>query len=497
MNIKVENLKNVQSHNNSKGIFLFESYMELQQGFPCDKLNNILSCLSESKEFTGKKGDTYTLTSVEDGSIQKTILVGLGEKAKCNVDNVRNNTSKLIKEVIKQKIKVLDLHVKSMDCCCNYEKVKAITESIIMTTYNFDKYKSDKKEVLLEEVRIIFHEDQDLAKLNEAVEEGRLLAEGNLISRELVNEPANILTPEALSKKVQQLGLDHGFQVEVYNKEEIKNFGMESFLSVGKGSSNEPKLIVMRYMGDTDNKENILGLVGKGLTFDAGGYCLKTAGSMWTMKSDMGGAGAVIGAMSTIARKGLKKNIVAVVAACENLISGDAYRPGDIINTMNGKTIEIINTDAEGRLTLVDAVTYIIRKENVTKVVDIATLTGAVGGAIGSAATGVVTNDDEFYSLLEEASLHCDERVWRFPTFDEYKEKIKTGNADLVNSTGPVGAGAITAGLFIGEFVEDKPWLHLDIAATAFTSQTPNREYFSKGATGVGARLLYEIAKKY
>jgi len=272
---------------------------------------------------------------------------------------------------------------------------------------------------------------------------------------------------------------------------------MESFLSVGKGSSNEPKLIVMRYMGDTDNKENILGLVGKGLTFDAGGYCLKTAGSMWTMKSDMGGAGAVIGAMSTIARKGLKKNIVAVVAACENLISGDAYRPGDIINTMNGKTIEIINTDAEGRLTLVDAVTYIIRKENVTKVVDIATLTGAVGGAIGSAATGVVTNDDEFYSLLEEASLHCDERVWRFPTFDEYKEKIKTGNADLVNSTGPVGAGAITAGLFIGEFVEDKPWLHLDIAATAFTSQTPNREYFSKGATGVGARLLYEIAKKY
>ena len=139
--------------------------MELQQGFPCDKLNNILSCLSENKEFIGKKGDTYTLTSVEDGSIQKTILVGLGEKAKCNVDNVRNNTSKLIKEVIKQKIKVLDLHVKSMDCCCNYEKVKAIAESIIMTTYNFDKYKSDKKEVLLEEVRIIFHEDQDFYPL--------------------------------------------------------------------------------------------------------------------------------------------------------------------------------------------------------------------------------------------------------------------------------------------------------------------------------------------
>jgi leucyl aminopeptidase len=497
MNIRVENFKNVQSDNNSRGIFLFENYMELQIGFPCDKLNDILNCLSESKEFTGEKGDVYALTNVENGCIQKTILVGLGEKSKCNLDNVRNNTSKLIKEAIKQKIKILDLHVKSMDCCCNYEKVKAMTEAIIMTTYNFDKYKSDKKEIVLEDVRVIFHEEQDLIKLNEAVEEGRLLAEGNLISRELVNEPANILTPYALSKKAQQLGIEHGFQVQVYNKEEIKNFGMESFLAVGKGSSNEPKLIVMRYMGDPDNKNNILGLVGKGLTFDAGGYCLKTPGSMWTMKSDMGGAAAVIGAMSTISKKKLKKNIVAVVAACENLISGDAYRPGDILSTMNGKTIEIINTDAEGRLTLVDAVTYIIRKENATKVIDIATLTGAVGGAIGSAATGVVTNNDEFYSLLEEASLGCDERVWRFPTFDEYKEKIKIGNADLVNSTGPVGAGAITAGLFIGEFVEDKPWIHLDIAATSFASQTPNREYFSKGATGVGSRLLYEVAKRY
>lgn len=497
MNIRIENLKDVQSHNNSKGILLFENYMEIQKGFPCDKLNSILSCLSETKEFTGEKANVYTLTNVEDGTIKKTILVGLGEKTKCNIDNVRNNTSKLIKEALKQKIKALDIHIKSIDCCCNCEKVKAITEAIIMTTYNFDKYKSDKKEASLEDVRIIFHEEQDLIKLNDAMEEGKLLAEGNLISRELVNEPANILTPDALSKRVQQLGIEYGFQVEVFNKEEIQNFGMESFLAVGKGSSNEPKLIVMRYMGDSDNKDNILGLVGKGLTFDAGGYCLKTAGGMWTMKSDMGGAGAVIGAMTTIARKKLKKNIVAVVAACENLISGDAYRPGDIINTMNGKTIEIINTDAEGRLTLVDAVTYIIRKENATKVVDIATLTGAVGGAIGGAATGVVTNNDEFYSLLEEASLDCDERVWRFPTFDEYKDKIKTGNADLVNSTGPVGAGAITAGLFIGEFVEDKPWLHLDIAATAFASQTPNREYFSKGATGVGSRLLYEIAKRY
>ncbi|MEG2289501.1 MAG: leucyl aminopeptidase [Clostridium sp.] len=497
MNIKLENLKNVQVHNKFNGVFVFENSKEVQGDFPCDKLNSVIACLNEAGDFTGKKGEVYTVSNIEDNTVLKTILVGLGEKSCCNVDNVRNNTSKLIKEAIKQKISSLDIHIKGMDCCCNFGKTKAITEAIIMTAYSFNKYKSDKKDILLKDVNIIFHEEQDLKSLEGAINEGTLLAEGNLISRELVNEPANILTPETLSKRVQQLGLECGFEVEVHGVEEIENLGMDAFLSVGKGSSNKPKLIVMRYMGNPSEKDNILGLVGKGLTFDAGGYCLKTAGSMWTMKSDMGGAASVVGAMATICRMKLKKNVVAVIAACENLISGDAYRPGDIINTMNGKTIEIINTDAEGRLTLVDAVTYIIRKEKVSKVLDIATLTGAVGGAIGNAATGIVSNNDEFYAMLEAASKVCDEKVWRFPNFDEYKELIKSGNADLVNSTGPVGAGAITAGLFIGEFVEDKPWLHLDIAATSFSAKTPNREYFSNGATGVGARLLYEITKLY
>lgn len=497
MNIKVENIEGIEPHNNCKGMFLFENSKEIQGDFPCDKLNTTIRCLNESGEFTSKKGEVFTVSNIVENSIFKTILVGLGQKGCCNVDDIRNNTSKLVKESIKQKIKAIDIHIKSIDCCSNFQVVKVITEAIIMTTYNFDKYKSDKKEVLLKDVRLVFHEDKDITALNEAIKEGTLLAEGNLISRELVNEPANILTPEALAKKAQEIGIQCGFEVQIYEKDEIRNLGMDSFLTVSKGSSNEPKLIVMRYMGNLNNKDNILGLVGKGLTFDAGGYNLKTGKGMWTMKSDMGGAGAVIGAMATLARMKLQKNVVAVIAACENLISGDAYRPGDIINTMNGKTIEILNTDAEGRLTLVDAITYIIRKENATKIVDIATLTGAVGNAIGNAATGVISNDDEFYATLEDASKACDEKVWRFPAFEEYKEKIKSGNADLVNSVLSPGAGTITAGLFIGEFVENKPWLHLDIAATAFASETPNREYFSKGATGIGSRLLYEIVKKY
>ncbi len=493
MEIKVINHKDLETRTKSKAIFLFEDIKDMV--YFDEKIRVILSSLKDNKEFQGKKGEIYTLTSIENNEVTKIILVGLGEKEKNNLENIRINTAKLIKEVIRQKIKELDICIEGTSCCSNIEKVKAITEATMMSTYNFDKYKKNKKETYIEKIRIIFGQDQDIIALEEGVQEGILLAKGNLLARELVNEPANILTPENLARKVEEVGKSSGFDVEIFETKEIEKLGMESFLAVSKGSSNSPRLIVMRYLGDKDNKEDILGLVGKGLTFDAGGYCLKTAGGMWTMKCDMGGAAAVIGAMATISRMKLKKNVIAVVAACENLISGDAYRPGDIINTMAGKTIEILNTDAEGRLTLVDAMTYIIRKENAKKVVDIATLTGAVGGAIGNVASGVVSNNDEFYSQLEKAANNVHERVWRFPDFDEYKEMIKGEYADLRNSTAPLGGGAITAGLFVGDFVEDKPWIHIDIAAMAFNSQSPTKEYSSKGGTGFGARLLYELAK--
>ena len=268
---------------------------------------------------------------------------------------------------------------------------------------------------------------------------------------------------------------------------------MHAFLEVARGSENPPRLIVMKYNGDSENKEDIIGLVGKGLTYDSGGLSIKSTAGMVTMKSDMGGAAAVIGAMSAITKLKAKANVVAVVATCENMISGKCYRPGDIINSMGGKTIEVLNTDAEGRLTLIDAVNYIIEKEHATKVVDIATLTGAVISALGITATGVVANNDFFYNRLEQASKICDEKVWRLPAFDEYKELIKSDIADLKNIGGPK-AGTITAGLFIGEFVGEKPWLHLDIAGTSWSEK--DSSYESKGGTGCGARLLYHLIKQ-
>lgn len=494
MKFNLFNLVDHKNYSSIKGLFCFKEDKEDQGKCLCKNLQKAIMALSKTETFTAKQGEIYVVNYMEELELNKTILVGLGEKEKFNIAAIRNSTGKLIKAALSEKAKSIDIYLVGVDKSLNYEMVKAIVEASLMTSYKFDKYKTDKDEVTLEEVNIVFNESIELNDIESAVKEGEILGEGNLIARALVNEPANVLTPAELSKQATDLGKKYGFNTEVYGKKAIENFNMNAFLAVGRGSVNEPKLIVMRYEGNPDNKEEILGLVGKGITFDAGGYCLKAGSKMWQMKTDMGGAGAVIGAMTAIARMKLKKNVTAVVAACDNLISGDAYKPGDIISTMNGKTIEIINTDAEGRLTLVDAVTYIIRKERVSRVIDIATLTGAVGGAIGNIATGVVDNDAEFYSIVEKASCNCDEKVWRFPNFEEYKELLKIGNADLVNSTGPVGGGAITAGLFIGEFVEDKPWIHLDIAAGAF-AEKPTKEYLSKGATGIGARLLYEVAK--
>lgn len=494
MNIRVTKFNEYKETAEVKAILMFESKEDFHMKFEDEAINNAISYVIENKEFTGKKGELYTVNLLRKEAPSKLILVGAGKGEELTAETIRKNFGKLVKECLRLKATTLEINVPALRKHFDMEiAAKAIGEAVTMATYTFDTYKSDKKPVTLNVVTLLCCSQCDVSILEAAVKEGVALGEGNLITRALVNEPANILTPAELAKRAEKTGEDYGFEVKVYNKEEIISLGMEAYMAVAKGSANEPKLIVMRHMGDSENPEEIFGLVGKGLTFDTGGYCIKPGQSMASMKTDMGGAAAVIGAMSTIAKMKLKKNVVAVVAACENMISGEAYRPGDIIGSMAGKTIEVLNTDAEGRLTLVDAVTYIIRNEKVSRVVDIATLTGAVVTALGSAAIGVVTNDDNFYGSLEEASKEVAEKVWKLPSFDEYKEQIKGEVADLKNIGGP-RAGTITAGLFIGEFVESKPWLHLDIAGTC-AGEKPPTEYHSSGATGSGARLLYTLVK--
>ena len=450
---------------------------------------------AEDKElFTGKNGEVYTFTKEASDIIQTVVLVGLGKEEDLNLNKIREATGRGIKKIASLGLKNIFLRVPHTEKISLEELIKAMATSSKLANYTFNKYKTDIKSK--EELNISISRcgiKEATKEIEDAINEGIEIANGIITARNLVNEPSNIIYPETLAEEVIKAGSKNGFEVEIKGIEEIKALNMEAFYNVAKGSSKEPKLIVMRYFGDKNNKENILGLVGKGLTYDSGGYSIKPTTGMVDMKSDMGGAASVIGAMSIIAKRKLNINVIAVIAACENLISGDAYKPGEIIGSMAGKTIEINNTDAEGRLTLIDAVHYIISKENVNEVIDLATLTGAALVALGETTTAVVTNNDEFYNELKEASEYTGDKIWQLPAFDEYKKLIKSDIADLKNSAGRF-AGTITAGLFIGEFVQDKPWLHLDIAGTAWASSNSNLSV--KGGTGALVHTLYELAKK-
>jgi leucyl aminopeptidase len=360
---------------------------------------------------------------------------------------------------------------------------KAAAEAVVMADYKFDLKSKESED---KEVSLSIVSDIEGALIEESV----FIAEANVVARDLVNQPANRMNPVTLAEKVIELGDAKGFEVEVLGLKQIQSLKMESFLAVAKASSVEPKFIIMRYKGDAEN-EDILGYVGKGLTYDSGGLSIKPTNSMVDMKSDMGGSAAVIGAMCAIADNKLKKNVVAVVAACENMIAGNAYRPGDIIDSMGGKTIFIGNTDAEGRLTLIDAMDFIVTKEKVSRVLDIATLTGAAIHCTGTAASVAISNNDEFYKKVDDSFALSGEQVWRMPIFDEYKELIKHEEADLTNIAG--SPGTVTAGLFVGEFNGGLPWVHLDIAGTAFSKKVSG--YISKGGTGVAVRPLYYLAK--
>lgn len=492
------NSKSIKSYNNeaqTKLITIFENSKldNSNLGLDSETLSKI-DFIIENEDINGKNGELNTIYFFRNQYPKNIILVGLGKKEDLTLANLRKNIAKSVKEAAKIKSKSIDLNIDNLLCLMDpRETIRTISEAVVMADYTFDKYKGDKKPKDLQDFNIIYSNEDELKNINKGINEGVILGQANLLARALVNEPANLLGPVELAYEAKKAGDESGFEVEIFDESAIKEFNMSAFLEVAKASVNPPTLIVMRYNGNPKNSEEIIGLVGKGLTYDSGGLSIKPTAGMVTMKSDMGGAAAVIGAMTAITKLKAKVNVVAVVAACENMISGNSYRPGDIINSMGGKTIEVLNTDAEGRLTLVDAVNYIIEKEHATKVVDIATLTGSVLHALGTTATGVVTNNDYFFSRLHMASKICDEKVWKLPTFDEYKELIKSDVADLKNVGGP-NAGSITAGLFIGEFVGEIPWLHLDIAGTSWTDK--DCDYHSKGGTGEGARLLYHLIKQ-
>ncbi|NMA61437.1 MAG: leucyl aminopeptidase [Firmicutes bacterium] len=472
-------------------LFFFTEGDSGQQKWPLANLQSV----GDAQGFTGKFGEVFSCFYVQEGveEPRKVIVSGLGKVEDLSLEKIRRALGKGLKEAERLKVETLTIAPLNVEGLSVQDVSRALTETALLSAYRFDRYLSEKKESSLKILQVGY-EDNYEGEVLAGIKLGKTLGHATNLARNLVNEPANVLTPERLAQEAQAAGKEYGFEVEVFDPEAIEALNMTAFLEVGKASANTPRLIVMRHFGQPEQPDKILGLVGKGLTYDSGGLDIKPGDSMVTMKYDMAGSAAVIGAMVAIAQANLPLNVVAVVAACENLISGTGYRPGDVISSMAGKSILISSTDAEGRLTLADAVHYIVTEEKADTVVDVATLTGAAIIALGNTTTGVVTNNQELYAKLQQASEQSGERVWQLPSFPEYREQNKTPLADLKNTGGRPG-GTITAGLFIEEFVQDKPWIHLDIAGTAFTAK--DLDYLVEGGTGVGVRLLYHFATSF
>ena len=339
-------------------------------------------------------------------------------------------------------------------------------------------------------IRLDSIEEKQQAQVQASFKKAKTIAEGITLARDLVNIPGNHMVPKTMAETIVKLLAPLGVECEILEHDTIKEKGLNGLCLIGESSANLPCLLVMRYASDS-NKTKI-GLVGKGVTFDTGGYNLKTGPGMIDMKSDMAGGAAVAGAIYSLAKNKEKANVVGVIPLCENRISDSSSVPGDVYTAYSGKTVEVLNTDAEGRIILADAVTYVQRDEKVEKIVDIATLTGAVVSALGTVVAGVVSNNKEWWGELEKAAAVYGERYLLWPDYPEYHKMLESDIADIKNLGGKYG-GSITGGLFVGAFVEDIPWMHLDIAGTSWV-ETPDFAFQSKGGTGAGLTALYALS---
>ena len=371
--------------------------------------------------------------------------------------------------------------------------VRAIVEGAHVGNFDPDYYRSDRKDQKIDALTILTSGNTDKAVLEKAAAEGQIVGESQNFTRDLVNEPSNRMTPTILGERAKKMSAEVGLKCEVYGADKIKELKMGAFWSVAQGSDEPPALIVMKYEPAGAPEKPVLGLVGKGVTFDTGGISIKPADGMEKMKYDMAGGATMIGVMRAIALLKPKIKVIGIVCATENMPSGKAQKPGDVQIAMSGKSIEIINTDAEGRLVLADGL-YYARQLGCTNLVDAATLTGAVVVALGYNNAGIFANDDDMYERFHAANAKAGEKMWRMPLDDEYKEQIRSSIADIVNSGGRWG-GAITAAMFLKEFAEDTPWIHLDIAGTAWMED--QKPWIAKGPSGIALRSLVEFVKSF
>ncbi len=448
-------------------------------------------------EYKAGANETILLHAPAGLTAKRLLIVGLGKLAKVSVHSVRDAAGTAVRFAKPRGIRELVFALPSSESLPHAAAVAPAIEGAFIGDFDPDTYRSDRKDHSIQSFTLAVPADSGRPAVESAFAEGVIIGESQNFARSLVNEPGNKLTPTILARRAAEMAQQVGLQCEVHSTEKLHELKMGAFWSVAQGSPEPPALIVLRYepKGVPAGSESrpVLGLVGKGITFDTGGISIKPADNMEKMKYDMAGGAAMIAAMRAIALLKPKVRVIAIVCAAENMPSGTAQKPGDVQVAMSGKTIEIINTDAEGRLVLADGLTY-ARQLGATHLIDAATLTGAVSVALGKSTAGALSNDDPTYAKFEAALQISGEKFWRMPLGDEYSDLIKSDIADIKNTGGRYG-GVCTAAEFLHTFAEDTPWIHLDIAGTAWVEDS--RPYIAKGPSGIAVRSILEWVRSY
>lgn len=487
MDYSIESLSLDKLQSDCLLIGIFENQQLSSIAEQLDKLcDGLITKLISRGDFKGKNAETLLINNVPNPNIERIILLGLGEISKLNRKLYRKALAAAIKTVKDIKVKsatvaLLDIAVNQTD---SIWQTRQIIEVFHDGLYQYTATKQCDEKIALQSLTILADEtNHDLVE--QGLRQGKAIAHGIEMSKQLADLPGNICTPSYLANQALNLSREHdNLSCEILEESNMQVLGMGAFLSVSRGSRQPAKLISLRYQGSDTHTKPIV-IIGKGLTFDAGGISLKPALGMDEMKYDMCGGAVVLGLMHVVSTLKLKLNIIGMIASSENLPDGDANKPGDIVTTMSGKTVEILNTDAEGRLILCDTMTY-AKKFDPELVIDLATLTGACIVALGRVPSALFSNNDELSSALINAGETACDQLWRMPIWEEYQEQLKSNFADLANIGGPDG-GSITAACFLSRFIEDIPWAHLDIAGTAWRTGT------NKGATGRPLPLLTQF----
>ena len=475
-----------------------------------DAVTNAAAKVLATGEFKATLGETLLLHAPGGLKAERLLVVGLGKAEALSVDEVRKGAGAAVRAAKPLGVRdvaiafpedhaLSDEHLETLPCML---LSRALVEGAELSENDWDTYRSERKDRSVRTLSVITNESEKSARaeIQDGFDTGLIVAAAQNFTRSLVNEPGNVLTPTELGRRAAAMCAEVGIKCEVHSTAKLKELGMGAFAAVAQGSEEPPALIVMTYEPQLKKGETaaegapVLGLVGKGITFDTGGISIKSADGMEKMKYDMAGAGAMIGAMRAIAQLKPKVKVIGVVCSAENMPDGKAFKPGDVVTAMSGKTIEVVNTDAEGRLVLADGLHY-AKTLGCTHLIDAATLTGACVVALGTLNVGLFSNDEPTWQKFTDAAKISGEKFWRLPCTDDYKEQIKSQIADMMNTGKNRWGGAISAAMFLKEFVGDTPWVHLDIAGCAWNDES--KPWIANGPSGVAVRSILEWVRSY